>query len=201
MTTSSIRSVVALATSLLLFGCLGRSDEELDQPADLLPGQMALQEYPATSSGIISSDLQGSLDLPLLGAEAIEQGELTSGDPSWSRPTNQCASLEDRPYPYDGYLLSNQAGSATFQILVEAMSSGAGSLNDPMVFLYRGASLPADLTWCLASDDDGHNGRDSRIQVNLAGGSQSLLVVTSYTSAPSEAAYGSYRIRIDNLGW
>jgi hypothetical protein len=73
MPTSSIRSVVALATSLLLFGCFGRSDEELDQPADLLPGQMALQEYPVTSSGIISSDLQGSLNLPLLGAEAQDR--------------------------------------------------------------------------------------------------------------------------------
>lgn len=140
------------------------------------------------------------MDLPGPGGSLTLLGELSAASPTWQRPVRTCDELATTApaYPYEGWALHNRSGSAlTLTIDARAAGIGAGTLADPMLFLYSGSALPADPLACVASDDDSGEGLDPRITgATVAAGGDAFLAVTTFAGAGEERSRGTYQLLI-----
>ncbi len=66
----------SIALSLLLAGCLGRTDEESEEPGRLAPGTLRLEEFPGARPGVVGLGyycrLVSECGCPLLSPDDVE---------------------------------------------------------------------------------------------------------------------------------
>ena len=188
---------VSLVTLLALMcsGCLIRveDDDDDEQPGILIAGQLALREYP----GVMAEGLTNDFLVPAPGEQALREGELDEDDDSWHRPDGSCLEVDRADFPYDGFVLVNHNEiPVRVNIIVQAESTGMGTLEDPVLFIYRADELPDDELSCVASNDNGYGARDAYVQVELAPRESYFIVVTSFSDDDLDTAYGSYIMTI-----
>ena len=156
------------------------ADADTDADADIDPGSCDLEVAPS-------------------GGSVTRTDELTTTSPTWHRPIGACTSLTSlaESFPMEACLLRNGLGSAaTVSIDVLSEASAAGTLPDPLVFIYEGSSVPADPLECLAGDDDSGEGREPRIEGAVLEAAGRYLVVVTTFSDDADRAFGSYRLVI-----
>ncbi len=192
-------TVRALAILLFLLGqgCMFASDEELEIPALLEAGDLSLAEYPLASRGLSSA-----VDLPNAGGTIERSGELTSSDPIWRRPNGWgCSEVVEGRYAMDSFRLRNPWATrhrATLNLM--GQTAGVGTLEDPMLFVYRGSQVPDDPLTCYAADDNNLNGRDATVTIWLDSHAEYQVVTTSVSEAHVAAGRGTYQLQIINHG-
>ena len=184
-----------VCAALACGGCLIRVEDEDDQhPGFLIAGQLALGDFP----GVAAEGLTNAFLVPDPGVPATREGELDEDDESWHRPDGACLEVDRADFPYDGYVLVNHTDSPVLvNIIVQAGSTGMGTHEDPMLFVYRTDELPDDELSCVASDDNSYGGRDCFVQIELASRESYLIVVTSFNDDNSDTAYGSYFMTVN----
>ena len=167
----------------------GDADADADADADVDADVDA--DADADADGLL-------LQIAPSGGQVTCSGALAASSPVWHRPIGSCSDLTSLAgeSPLAEHVLANALGAeARVTLDVLADSSGAGTLYDPMLFLYEGTVRPADALSCLAGNDDGGEGREPRIVgATLARGGRYLVVVTSFQAATSEQAFGTYRL-------
>ena len=183
-------------SALALCGCLAHGDEDPEQSGLLLAGQLAPDEYPTVAAaGLIRHFL-----VPAPGVRAEREGELSADDPTWHRPDEGCLSNDLDDFPYEAFaMLNHSLDLVVVNLTVEAVSMRRGTLADPMIFVYEGEEFPTDRLSCIASNDNGLGGRDAYVQIQLAAGSTTKIVVTSFPDDRSDDAYGTYVLGVHRL--
>jgi hypothetical protein len=102
-------------------------------------------------------------------------GTLTTGDPTWDRPS--CTAYSGNTEWYDWYEFTVSV-TGTYDIEIVGLT---GDLDDPYYLLYEDSFNPADpFTNCIAADDDGGSYSElaSGLSVNLTAGTTYILVTT-----------------------
>ena len=139
------------------------------------------------------------LEVPEPGDTITVEGALEPGSPSWQRPSSTtCEQMSEDTFPYQGWVLYN-AHNAVIPVTIEVRADGigAGTLSDTMLFVYDGSMLPTAPLNCFAADDDGGEGRDSKLEgVRLQAQRLYFLTVTPFRTPPADEAYGTFELSI-----
>lgn len=138
--------------------------------------------------------------LPAAGTATVS-GTLAATSPIWLRPYANVgcpASISGAMTAYASYVYCNTGASArTFEVAMDGTDENAAlTLSDPLLVIYDGATIPADVTMCLAADDDGSAaGLGSLTSLSVAPGQRITIVASCY----SDGDVGTWQLRITAL--
>jgi hypothetical protein len=174
-----------------------------DQAASLdlgTPPDLAAGVDLSRAADLAGVDQGGCVALPESGTLQMS-GALAVSTPRWHPPRAHAgcpagALGSFASVAHHRVVLCNLGAQArAYELALDGVTEAPGlTLADPVLVIYAGAELPADVRACLAADDDGSPAGSGALVANLtvpAGGTIALIA-----TAGSNTIFGSYRLRI-----